>query len=149
METKPKSLFDHLNSITNDKTKWEDLSESDRKSFSPYLINRFLSMNSDLIELVDEFQKYTIGTLAPREVYKFYCDLLPKKKMFFKYVKGSKEEKYNDKLIEYISRYYECSHQEAIEYLDIFMGTKELQTQLNTLLQKYGLSEKEIKKLLK
>lgn len=149
METKPKSLFDHLNSITNDKTKWEDLSESDRKSFSPYLINRFLSMNSDLIELVDEFQKYTIGTLAPREVYKFYCDLLPKKKMFFKYVKGSKEEKYNDKLIEYISRYYECSHQEAIEYLDIFMGTKGLQAQLNTLLQKYGLSEKEIKKLLK
>ena len=39
---KPKTIFDHLAGITFKKTKWEDLTEADQKSFSPYLINRWL-----------------------------------------------------------------------------------------------------------
>jgi len=69
---KAKSLFDHLSGITDKKVSWDSLSEVDRKSFSPYMVNRFLSMNMDFIELVNEFQKYTIGELSNREVYKLY-----------------------------------------------------------------------------
>jgi hypothetical protein len=149
MENKSKSLFDHLNGITSLKTKWENLSEADRKTFSPYMINRFLSMNSGLTELVDELQKYTINVLSPREVYKLYSDLLPKEKSFFKYIKGSKEEKYPDKLVDLVSRYYECSNKEAVEYIDILIKKDELKAQLISILKAYGLDDKEIKKLIK
>lgn len=149
MSSKPKSLFDHLNGITFNKTKWESLSDSDKKSFSSYMINRFLSMNSGLTEIINEFQKYTINVLSTREVYKLYLDILPKEKMFFKYIKGDKEEKYPDKLIELVSKYYECSHKESIEYLDILTKKDDLKNQLKSLLQGYGLDDKEIKKLIK
>lgn len=149
MSNKTKSLFDHLNGITSLKTKWENLSEADRKTFSVYMTNRFLSMNSGLTELVNELQKYTINVLSPREVYKLYLDILPKEKMFFKYIKGDKEEKYPDKLVDLISKYYQCSNKEAVEYLDILTSQDDLKAQLKSLLQGYGLDDKEIKKLIK
>ena len=45
-------------------------------------------MDSEFLEVVNIFQKYAIGTLEPREVYKWYCDVLPKGKRFNKYIKG-------------------------------------------------------------
>ena len=149
MDNKSKSLFDHLNGITSLKTKWGNLSEADKKTFSVYMVNRFLSMNSGLTELVDDLQKYTINVLSPREVYKLYSDLLPKEKMFFKYIKGDKEEKYPDKLVDLVSKYYECSNKEAAEYIDILMKKEELKAQLISILKAYGLEDKEIKKLVK
>ena len=61
---KPATIFDHLANITWKKTDWNQLDEASQKSFSPYLINRWLSMNPDLIEIVDMFQQYTIGPLS-------------------------------------------------------------------------------------
>ena len=71
---KPATLFDHLANITWKKIPWSKLTESDQKSFSPYLINRWLSMNMDYIELVDMFQQYTIGPLSKKHVYQLYFD---------------------------------------------------------------------------
>ena len=59
-----------------------EMSEDEQKKFSPFIINRWLSMDKDFIEIVNFFQKYSIGTLEPREVYKWYCDILPKGKRF-------------------------------------------------------------------
>lgn len=142
------SLFDHLNGLTSLKTPWDSLSDIDKKSFSPYMINRFLSMSPDLIEFVNELQKYTIGILSPKEVYNLYLDVLPKKKMFFKYIKGDAKEKYSDTLVDYVSKYYECSKLEAKDYLDIFSAKEEYKEDLVTILQKFGLTDKEIKKII-
>ena len=65
---KPATLFDHLANITWKKKPWSELSESDQKSFTPYLINRWLSMNPDYIEIVDMFQQYTIGPLNKKGI---------------------------------------------------------------------------------
>ena len=141
------SLFDHLSNITDKKTPWDTLSEVDKKSFSPYMINRFLSMNSNYIELVNDFQKYAIGQLSPKEVYNFYFDVLPKTKQFNKYIKGKKEEKYNSELVELLSNHLVISKREVLEYLDMMF-----ETNLNTvkeILKKYGKTDKEITKLLK
>lgn len=148
MTDKAKTLFDHLSGITDKKVKWEDLSELDRKSFSPYMINRFLSMNPDFIEIVNELQKYTL-MLAPREVYKLYLDILPKQKMFFRYIKGSKEDKYNPKLISLTAMHYECSSDKAIEYLDTLTATDDLKVQLRGIITGYGIPEKDALKMLK
>ena len=67
--SKPATIFDHIANITWKKRSWSSMSELDQKSFSPYLINRWLSMNPDLIEIVDMFQQYTIGPLNKKHVY--------------------------------------------------------------------------------
>ena len=78
---KAKTLFQHLSGLKESKTPWDSLSVMDKKTFEPFMVNRFLSMNMGLLELVNELQKFTIGQLSPRDVYKMYFDFLPKKKV--------------------------------------------------------------------
>lgn len=146
-ELKAKSLFDHLSGITDKKVKWDSLSELDRKSFSPYMVNRFLSMNMDFIELVNEFQKYTVGGLDQREVYKLYSDVLPKQKQYNKYIKGKKVDKYQSELVELLSKHFLISEAEALEALDMYFETSLIP--LKEIIKKYGKTDKECEKLLK
>lgn len=141
---KAKGIFDHLSGIKEKKVAWDSLSEMDTKSFSPFIINRWLSMNLDLLPIINILQKYTIGTLKEREVYKLYYDFLPKEKTFDKYIKGKKEAKYNKELLNHLSNWYGVSHREVEDYLEIL--SKE---QVIEILMKYGLTDKESKKLLK
>ena len=141
---KPKTIFDHLAGITFKKTKWEDLTEADQKSFSPYLINRWLSMSPQLIEIVDMFQHYTIGPLTKEHVYKLYYDILPKGKFFSKYIKGKKANKFNEQLVNLIAKHFQIAKNEAEEYITLLD-----KDQLHMLCKKYGKSDKEIKQWLK
>lgn len=149
ISAKPLTLFQHLEGLTSKKTPWEELTDSDRKSFSPYMVARFLSMQIELTEFVNDIQKYTTSLLKPRDVYKLYLDLLPKKKIFFKYIKGKSEDKFDSKLVNYISKYFECSNENAIDYLGIYFSKDEYKLDLIKILRAYGLQDKEIKKLVK
>ena len=146
---KPATIFDHLANITWKKTDWNQLDEASQKSFSPYLINRWLSMNPDLIEIVDMFQQYTIGPLSKKHVYQLYLDFLPKAKMFAKYIKGKKMDKYNKDLVNIIGQHYQIPKSEAEEYITIFLSNSDTIDNLVTILKLYGKTEKEIKGLLK
>jgi len=141
---KTATIFDHLANITWKKTPWNTLNEASQKSFSPYLINRWLSMNPDLIEIVDMFQQYTIGPLSKKHVYQLYLDFLPKAKMFAKYIKGKKMNKYNKDLVTVIANHYQIARIEAEQYIDLME-----QSEITELLKRYGKQEKEIKILLK
>lgn len=141
---KAKGIFEHLSGIKEKKVMWESLSEMDKKSFSPFIINRWLSMNLDLLPIINILQKYTIGTLKEREVYKLYLDFLPKQKTFDKYIKGKKEDKHNPQMLEYLSMWYGVSQREVEDYLELLSDDEVIQ-----ILMKYGLTEKESKKLLK
>jgi len=141
---KPATIFDHLANITWKKTPWDKLDEASQKTFSPYLINRWLSMNMDYIEIVDMFQQYTIGPLSKKHVYQLYFDFLPKQKSFNKYIKGKKQDKYNKELVKLIADHFQTARPEAEEYIGLL--EKE---ELSSILKKYGKNEKEIKGLLK
>tara|TARA_A100001201_G_scaffold1219_1_gene3172 strand:+ start:877 stop:1317 length:441 start_codon:yes stop_codon:yes gene_type:complete len=141
---KPATIFDHLANITWKKTPWDKLDEASQKTFSPYLINRWLSMNMDYIEIVDMFQQYTIGPLSKKHVYQLYFDFLPKQKSFNKYIKGKKQDKYNKELVKLIADHFQTARSEAEEYIGLL--EKE---QISSILKKYGKNEKEIKGLLK
>ena len=146
-ENKARNIFEHMSGITDKKTPWDVLSDSDKKSFTPYIINRWLSMNMDFIELINELQRYTIGQISPEETYKLYYDILPKQKQFNKYIKGKKADKYNPALVELLSMHFLVSEKEAMEYIDMYQ-----ETSLNTLkeiIKKYGKTDKEVDKLLK
>jgi hypothetical protein len=144
---KTATIFDHLANITFKKVDWNTLSELDQKSFSPYLINRWLSMNSDLIEIVDMFQQYTIGPLSKKHVYQLYCDILPKQKMYSKYIKGTKAKEYNKDLLIMLTQHYQISKRDAKTYIDFWKDNSV--DDLKNLLKDYGKTEKEIKQWLK
>lgn len=145
---KQKSLFDHIKQITGvqDPEYWDKLSEQDKKSFSTYMVNRFLSMNTDWIDTVAEIQPY-VQQLPNETVYKLYSDLIPKGRHYLKYVKGKKTTKYEDWLIETVRNEYECSSKEAEEYLEILYSTKDGKKKIKSLCHKWGIEKKQITKL--
>ena len=126
------------------KKHWSEFTEDEQKKFSPFIINRWVSMDKDFLEIVNFFQKYSIGTLEPREVYKWYCDMLPRGKRFNKYIKGKKDKKYNTELIDIMVMHFECSKSQVKDYLDLIA-----KDELMEILEKYGINEKTIKRLLK
>ena len=147
MSEKAKTIFDHLSGITDKKVSWDKLSEVDRKSFSPYMINRWLSMNPNYVDLVNELQQYTIGQLDARETYNLYYELLPKQKSFSKYVKGKKADKYNSELIDLLSNHFLISRKEVVDYLDITLESSK--NTVKEIIKKYGKTDKDAEKLLK
>jgi hypothetical protein len=146
-KVKVASIFDHLANITDRKTPWSELSEMDKKSFSPFMINRFLSMNMDFIELVNELQRYTVGQLTPEQTYKLLSDILPKQKQFNKYIKGKKEDQYNSDLVNLVRKHFDISQKESLEYLDLFYQDRLIT--LKEIVKKYGKTDKQVEQLLK
>jgi len=144
--TKNKGLFDHITHITQRQTKgyWDSLNETEKKQWSNYMIHRFLSMKMDYVEVVNELQRYN---LKPKELYKLYTNILPKKKEWLRYVKGKKTMKYQKWLLELVAKYYESSINEAHDYLEIYYSSEQGKADLKSILQKYGIEPKEIKKL--
>jgi hypothetical protein len=134
-------IFDWLNQITYDKQPWNSFTEEDKKSFEPYMIHRFLSMNPDYIEFVNLVQTFPYSD--KEKIYNIYLYMIPKKKMFLKYIKSSKTKR-QEKLLKHIALYYECSLGEAEEYIDILR-----ESGVKSILTKLGVEEKEQKKLLK
>ena len=138
------TIIDWMNQLLVHKKHWDSFTGDEQKKFSPFIINRWLSMDKEFLEIVNVFQKYSIGTLEPREVYKWYCDILPKGKRFNKYIKGKKSKKYNTELVDMISNYFECSKLQTRDYLELIH-----KNELIEILEKYGTDKKTIKRLLK
>ena len=138
------TIFDWVNNILVNKKHWNEFTEDEQKKFSPFIINRWLSMDKDFLEIVNYFQKYSIGTLEPREVYKWYCDMLPSGKRFNKYIKGKKDKKYDSELISLLVDYFECSKLEVKQNLELID-----KVELKEILEKYGKDKKTIKRLCK
>ena len=138
------TIIDWMNQLLVHKKHWDEFSEDEQKKFSPFIINRWLSMDKDFIEIVNYFQKYSIGTLEPREVYKWYCDMLPSGKRFNKYIKGKKDKKYDSELISLLVDYFECSKLEVKQNLELID-----KVELKEILEKYGKDKKTIKRLCK
>ena len=138
------TIIDWMNQLLVHKKHWNDFTVDEQKKFSPFIINRWLSMESEFIEIVNYFQKYAIGTLEPREVYKWYCEILPKGKRFNKYIKGKKDKKYDSELISLLTHHFECSKVEVKQHLKLID-----KIELKEIIEMYGKDEKTIKRLCK
>jgi heterodisulfide reductase subunit B len=134
-------IFDWIKELTVNKSNWESFTEEDKATFNPYMVHRFLSMNPDYIEFVNLVQTFPYSD--KEKIYKIYLYMLPKKSMFFKYIKSTKS-KPKEALLKHIASYYDCSLGEAEEYTHILR-----EVGIKTILTKLGVDEKEQKKLLK
>jgi DNA-directed RNA polymerase delta subunit len=101
-------------------------------------------MKMEYVDVVNEIQRYN---LKPKDLYKLYTNVLPKKKEWLRYVKGKKTMKYEKWVVEIIAKHYESSLSESREYLDVFYSTEQNKANLKTILQSYGVDPKEIRKL--
>ena len=143
-EKKGATIFDFIGGVTDKKREWKKWSETDQKKFSPFIVNRWLSMRMELTELVNELQTYTIGLLRPQETYRLYYELLPTNKSFAKYIKGKAEDKFDKDLITQLAEHYQISKSEAADYADLMDKVT-----LERIITMYGYSDAEKKRMLK
>jgi hypothetical protein len=136
-----KDLWGWLNEITLYKTPIENISEESWDKWNSYVVNRYVSMDIRYTELANYIQ--TIPYDNKHQLYQIYREMIPKSKVFLKYLK-SKTKKHPTTLIEYVAKHFECSLGEAEEYIDILRdhGTRKV-------LYDMGMDEKEVEKLLK
>ena len=142
---KKKNLFDHIKQITSVQNAdyWNTLSEEDKKSWSNYMVHRFLSMKMDWVELVNELQKYN---LKPKELYKIYTNILPKGKQWLKYIKGEKKMQYADWLVNVVANEMKVSKKEAYEAVDMYMLSEGGILELREICVKWGVEPKKLEK---
>ena len=143
--SKPKtfSIFDFVKAIIDTKQSWESFTPEQQKVFNAYMINKFLSMNSKYIEIVNYVQGLNIKDNM--KIYEVYCWMIPQSKNTFSpFIKSTNKKIVLPELSKYISEHFECSMVEAEEY--IILTGKDF---VEDILVKQGIDEKEIKKLIK
>ena len=134
-------LWDWLDEITVKKTPASQFSNEDWDSWNSYMVHRFMSMGQSNIEISNIAQR-----MHPTDkigIYNFYCNMIPKKKVWNKYIKSKTKSK-NKELVEIIASYFECGSHEADHYIDI-IGKNEVKNILISI----GKEKKEITKLFK
>lgn len=141
-----KTIFQHIANVTYLKKDPATYSESDWKSYSPYMMNRWLSMCKDLTGVIDQTQKYY--TLDKQLHYRMLMNILPKSKIFTRYIKGKSTKKFNADLVNVLSSHYEVSKTEVKSYLELGTKDKILTLHIRNILERYGKSDKEIQKLM-
>lgn len=137
------SLWDHIKHIyeIQDVDYYEKLSDSDRRSYEPYMINRFISMNPDWIEVIDYIQKFY--NIDNKLHYRLLIEFIPKGRYYIPYIKGS-PSKYTKELISLISNHYEVKLSEAEEYITIICYAKDGIDEIKRICSMYGKTKKEI-----
>jgi hypothetical protein len=112
---KAKTLFDHVNHVMvgKDPNYFSSLTEDDRKSWSNWMINKVLSMTPEYCEYINEIQR--IQFLAPEIYYKILCEIIPKRRVYSKYVKKTSKSKLESEDVELISNYFAMSKREVVE----------------------------------
>jgi hypothetical protein len=135
------TLWDWLEQITFKKENWNSFTEDQQSSFNPYMVHRFVSMYYGYIDIANIAQK--IPLTEQEKVYTIYKTMLPKKKVYLKYVKNENKRNYQE-LAEYIAEYLECGLGEADEYISLLQ-----EVGVRSILWKMGVGEDETEKLIK
>tara|TARA_R110000744_G_scaffold78497_1_gene154584 strand:- start:768 stop:1202 length:435 start_codon:yes stop_codon:yes gene_type:complete len=137
----PKNVFEWLNELTYKKSSLDSFEKNSWENFNAYMVHRFVSMYQGYIEIANLAQKFP--PTDKKGIYNFYCEMLPRKKMFLRYIK-TKTKQNAKELLGPIVKYFECSFVEANEYVNLL--NKE---DIKEILIKLGINDKEIKKLIK
>jgi hypothetical protein len=139
-KTEVKNIFGWLDEITVKKSHPNSFSEKDWDKWNSYMIHRYLSMYIGYIDIVNYVQK--INPQNKKQIYSIYLEMIPKKKLWLKYIKNQKKKNYQE-LAEYVAEYFECSLGEADHYIDILRGS------VRGILWDMRVNEEDAEKLIK
>jgi hypothetical protein len=135
-----KNIWDWLKQINYIKADPSSFSDKDWDIWNSYMVHRFISMNQDYVDIVNEVQQ--INPQNKKEIYTIYREYIPKNNKWNKYIKSNVKQ-YKSDLLKHLSQYWECSQSEVKEYLN-FLDNDEILRILNRL----GVQQKEINQLL-
>lgn len=135
------NIFGWLDEITVKKSHPDSFSEASWDKWNSYMVHRYMSMNLGYIDIVNYVQK--ISPQNKKQIYSIYKEMIPKKKLWLKYIKNQNKNNYQE-VTGYISKYYECSQDEAEQYIDMLQKPG-----IESILGKMGVEAKEIKKITK
>jgi hypothetical protein len=151
VEQKGLGLFDHLKQIrtVQDPNYYKNLTEQDKKSFVPFSLLKGLSMNPDNISTVSYMYRY-FDKIPHSSFYKLLIGMTPLEnpRDFYPWIKGKKFP-ISQEIVKLISTYFQISLKEASEYVLILLKKPNGEKIFTEICQDYGMSEKEIKELLK
>lgn len=144
---KRKSLFDHVKHIrqVQDPNYYNNLSEDDRKTFTPFMIIRALSMDEDMVETMAQLYQ-VFDKIPPAQLYQLLIALVPKSNRFYPWVK-SKKMKHNKELLSYVSKRFTVAKYQANEYVNILLRSEEGMSELVNICKAFGLEDKEVEDL--
>jgi hypothetical protein len=137
-----KNIFDHIKGVTFKKTKWDELSDEDVKSWSNYMISRFFSMEMDFVDVINYFQQYTNGVLSSKHYYTLLLHSLPKKSYYLKYVKSKNKIDISMDMMHIFCKHYELGRSEVYQYVKLLVEKNP--KELINILKKYGIDDDQI-----
>ena len=111
-----KNVFDWLKEINSTKSHPDTFTNQDWDIWNSYMVHRFLSMNPDYIELVNEVQ--ALPPSNKKQIYSIYREYIPKNNKWSKYVKSSSKE-FDKDLILQLKKHFNVSIREIKDYLKI------------------------------
>mgnify|MGYP003109799182 FL=1 len=135
------NVFDWLKQINSIKQPVSSFSDKDWEVFNSYMIHRFMSMNKEYIEVVNYVQE--MPPQEKRMIYNIYREFIPRNNQWSKYIK-SKIKQHNKELLDTLAKHWECSQNEAKDYINLLDTT-----QIRRILADQGLEKKDITKILK
>lgn len=135
-----KNIWDWLKQINYIKADPSSFSNKDWDIWNSYMVHRFISMNPDYIDIVNEVQ--SINPQNKKEIYSIYREYIPKNNKWNKYIKSNVKQ-HKSELLTYLAEYWECSQNEVKEYLN-FLEDDEVLRILNSM----GIQPKEINQIL-
>ena len=135
-----KNIWDWLKQINYIKADPSSFSNKDWDIWNSYMVHRFISINPDYIDIVNEVQ--SINPQNKKEIYSIYREYIPKNNKWNKYIKSNVKQ-HKSELLTYLAEYWECSQNEVKEYLN-FLEDDEVLRILNSM----GIQPKEINQIL-
>lgn len=147
---KAKTIFNHIKQLTSKKDiqYFDNLSVEDSKSYNVYMINRFLSMKYDWIDIVNYVQQFS-QQLGKKGIHRVYDEIIPKGNTYLEYIKPNVNIVYNQIAVSILKKHFEIGENQAKEYYDTFLSSKELLYSFLEIIKKYGLASADYKKVEK
>jgi hypothetical protein len=141
-------LFDHVKHIrtVQDPNYYNNLSDSDRKSFNHFMILQVLSMDPQQLDVVSKYLYPFFDIIPSSQFYKLLISFIPKDSTYYPWI-GHKN-KYNEELVKLVALRFEISTQHSEEYINILFLTKEGIDSLAYICRGFGKSSNEIENLL-
>lgn len=128
-----KTIFDVVNQLRKRELNWSEIPDNVKKDIDPWMLNKALSMNPDIIEIIDYVQCRFTGT--PEQWIAVYSDIIPKqpKPKYNPWVKKKTNVKIDEQAVELFKSYYQVSGREVRQWIDTGLITKDDITEIKTM----------------
>jgi hypothetical protein len=122
------------------------LSDTDKKSFTPYMILRVLSMTENDIEVISYISKY-LDIIPVENLYTLLIQVIEKNVRFDKYIKSASIQ-VNSEVVNCLCKKFSIGTRDVNDYINILYSNGKIK-ELSDILREFGNSDTEIKKLIK